>query len=147
MQESRQGPRKIGPLDRWEMLVLHKGKLLALLIKQGPIWNSFWNLNQNLMKIIFALILILKVQYGHKFVHVPTAHKQNYDPIGSLLFNSLWRSDTIWQCRVGSTLAQEMACCLTTPSHCMKGCWFIISSDVRHSLEGIFTRSDQDINP
>ena len=31
-------------------------------------------------------------------------------------FNSLWPSDAIWRCRSGSTLAQVMACCLTTPA-------------------------------
>ena len=33
--------------------------------------------------------------------------------------NSLWPSDTIWQHRSGSTLAQVMACCLRAPSHCL----------------------------
>ena len=34
-----------------------------------------------------------------------------------LSFNSFWPSDAIWQYRSGSTLAQVIACCLTTPSY------------------------------
>ena len=39
--------------------------------------------------------------------------------------NSLWPSDAIWSHRSGSTLAQVMACCLTTPSHYLNQCWLI----------------------
>ena len=35
----------------------------------------------------------------------------------ALLYNSLWSSDAIWHHRSGSTLAQAMACCLTSPRH------------------------------
>ena len=41
--------------------------------------------------------------------------------------NSLRPNDAIWQHRSGSTLAQVMACCLTTPSHYLNQCWLIIS--------------------
>ena len=41
--------------------------------------------------------------------------------------NSFWPSDTIWQQRSVSTLAQVMACCLTAPSHYLNQCWLIIS--------------------
>ena len=42
-------------------------------------------------------------------------------------FNSLWPSDAIWRHKSGSTLAQEMACCLTAPSHYLNHCWLISS--------------------
>ena len=41
--------------------------------------------------------------------------------------NSLGPSDAIWRQKTGSTLAQVMACCLTTPSHYLNQCWLIIS--------------------
>ena len=58
---------------------------------------------------------------------------RNYDHI-----NSLWPTDTIWQHRSRSTLAQVMACCLTAPSHYLNQCWLIISKMLRHSPEGNF---------
>ena len=42
--------------------------------------------------------------------------------------NSLWGSNTIWQIWSESTLAQVMACCLTTPSHYLNQCWLITIS-------------------
>ena len=39
-----------------------------------------------------------------------------------LVVNSLWPSDTIWQHRYMSTLAQVMACCLKAPSHYTNQC-------------------------
>ena len=35
---------------------------------------------------------------------------------------TLWPSDATWRHGSGSTLAQVMACCLTTPSHCLNQC-------------------------
>ena len=55
-------------------------------------------------------------------------------------FNSLRSSDTIWQHRTGSTLAQVMACCLTAPRHYQNQCWLIISKVQGHSSENNFTR-------
>ena len=54
-------------------------------------------------------------------------------------FNSLWPSDTIWQHKSGSTLAQVMACCLTAPSHYLNQCWLIISKVQWHSSVDNFT--------
>ena len=48
--------------------------------------------------------------------------------------NSLWPSDSIRQQRSGSTLVQEMVCCLTAPSHCGNQCWSNISECQWHSL-------------
>ena len=42
-----------------------------------------------------------------------------------ILVNSWLPSDTIWQQRSGSTLAQVMVCCLKVPSHCLKQCWLV----------------------
>ena len=39
-------------------------------------------------------------------------------------FNSLWFSNGIWGQRSGSTFAQTMACCLTSPSHYLVHCGF-----------------------
>ena len=44
----------------------------------------------------------------------------------SYCLNSLKPSDAIWRPRSGSTLAQVMACCLTTPSHYLNQCWLTI---------------------
>ena len=41
---------------------------------------------------------------------------------------ALWRY--ICQHISGSALAQEMACCLMAPSHCLKSYWVILSSDI-----------------
>ena len=64
----------------------------------------------------------------------------------SLYVNSLWRSDTIWWQKSGSTLAQVRACCLTAPSHYLKQCWVIISEVQWHSYQGNFTRDASTIN-
>ena len=60
--------------------------------------------------------------------------------------NSLWPSDTIWQQRSGSTLAQVMACCLTAPSHYLNQCWLIISKVQWHSSECSFTKDTSTIS-
>ena len=54
--------------------------------------------------------------------------------------NSLRPSDAIWPHRSGSTLAQVMAFCPTTPSHYLNQCWLIISKVLWHSSEGNFIR-------
>ena len=52
-------------------------------------------------------------------------------------FNSLWPGDAIRCRRSGSTLSQEMACCLTVPSHYLHQCWLIITEVLWHSPKGI----------
>ena len=59
--------------------------------------------------------------------------------------NPLGPSDTIWQHRSGSTLAQVMACCLMAPSHYLNQCWLMMSEIWWHSPEGNFTGNAQDI--
>ena len=54
-------------------------------------------------------------------------------------FNSLGPSDAIcWHWSV-STLAQEMAYCLTAPSHCLNQCWLVINGFCGICLRAIFT--------
>ena len=54
--------------------------------------------------------------------------------------NSLWPSDIIWRHKSGTTLAQLMASCLTTPSHYLNQCWFIIEGVLWH-----FTRNAHEL--
>ena len=65
-------------------------------------------------------------------------------PDGSI--DLLWPSDALWWHISGSTLAQVMACCLTTPSHYRNQCWPIIGVGLWHSLVIRFLGSVQDIN-
>ena len=60
--------------------------------------------------------------------------------------NSLRPSDSIWRHRPESTLAQVMACCVTTPSHYLNQCWLIFSKVQWCSAEGNFTRDTSVIN-
>ena len=48
---------------------------------------------------------------------------------------SLWPSDAIWSHRSGSTLAQIMACCLMSPSHYLKQCWFVMNRVLWHYVK------------
>ena len=61
-------------------------------------------------------------------------------------FSSFWPSDPVRRQGTESTLAQVMACCLTTPSHYLNQCWLIISEVLWHSLEGIIMRRSKDTN-
>ena len=63
----------------------------------------------------------------------------------ALWFNSLWPSDAIWRHRSMSTLAQVMACCLTSPSHYLNQCWLMISEVLQHSPDGNFTENTSHI--
>ena len=63
-------------------------------------------------------------------------HKCRYIYIIKGEINSLWPSDTIWRYRSRSTLAQEIACCLTAPSHYLTLCWLIFSKVLWLSSEG-----------
>ena len=50
------------------------------------------------------------------------------------------RIDATWQHRPGSTLAQIMACCLTSPSHYLNQRWLFVKGFVWHSAESNFIR-------
>ena len=76
-----------------------------------------------------------QLKYKIFFQQIPF---QNFCKMFAILYrhhwvNLLWPSDTIWQQRSGSTLAQVMACCLTAPSHYLNQCWLIISEIQWHS--------------
>ena len=60
--------------------------------------------------------------------------------------NSLWSNGAIWWHRSGWTLAQEMACCLTAPSHYLNQCWLIIKGVLWHSAENNFTKGAHEFN-
>ena len=62
------------------------------------------------------------------------------------IFNSWRPSVAIWQQKTGSTMAQEMACCLTAPSHYLNQCWHIISKVLWLSCEGNITIAASIIN-
>ena len=52
-------------------------------------------------------------------------------------------SNSIWRHRSGSTLAQVMACCLTTPIHLLNQCCWLFNEVSWHSPESNFTASAQ----
>ena len=56
-----------------------------------------------------------------------------HDKSSSAAVDTLWPSDTIWQCRSRSALAQVMTCCLTMPSHYLNQYWQIISEVLFYS--------------
>ena len=56
------------------------------------------------------------------------------------LHTSLRPSEVVWWHRLGSTLAQVMACCLTAPVQNLDQCWLIISKIQWHSSQSNFTR-------
>ena len=57
------------------------------------------------------------------------------------------RIDATWQHRPGSTLAQIMVCCLTSPSHYMNQYWLFVKGVVWHSAESNFIRHAHALNP
>ena len=63
-----------------------------------------------------------------------------------LEFNSLRPNDVIWWHRSRSTLAQVMACCLTTPSHYLNQCWLISRKGQWHSVEGNLPKDGSPFN-
>ena len=65
--------------------------------------------------------------------YMMTSFKETFQRCHLFKINSLWPSDIIWRQRSGSTLAQVMACCLTTPSHYLNQCWLFIGEIQRHS--------------
>ena len=60
--------------------------------------------------------------------------------------DSLWPGDALWRHGTRPTLAQVMACCLTTPSHYLNQCWLIIHEVPWHSSQGIIIRRYEDTN-
>ena len=68
----------------------------------------------------------------------PTMYMYRVPLTGSVLIfitKGKIRSDVIWQRRSGSTLAQAMACCRTTPSHYLNQFWLLITDVLCYSSE------------
>ena len=84
-----------------------------------------------------VMVVLYGVLYNKAMWHAKITTTVDLASKGS---NSLRLSDTIWQQRFGSTLAQVMACCLTVPSCYLIQCWFIIIKVQWHSAEGNFTK-------
>ena len=57
------------------------------------------------------------------------------------------RIDATWQHRPGSTIAQIMACCLTSPSHYLNQRWLFVKGFVWHSAESNFIQHAHALNP
>ena len=57
------------------------------------------------------------------------------------------RIDATWQRRPWATLAQIMACCLTSPSHYLNQRWLFVKGFVWHSAESNFIRHAHALNP
>ena len=78
-------------------------------------------ISQRVPKQLFC-IMSLKMILSKLLPYLPGANEiycflQTNLLLSKVIINSLWPSDTIWRHKSGSTLAQEMACCLMAPSH------------------------------
>ena len=119
-----------------------------MFINYSPKNTFLWNLNQNLKRLnpwkciwkcfLFLIKINKNLTRGNAFENVICKTVANM--MRPQCFNSLRPSDAIWRHRSGSTLAQVIACCLTTTSHYLNQCWLIISKVLWHSSEGNFTR-------
>ena len=125
----------------WD-LVMH-----IYIIGQGPHWLRLW--------LAFSLLVTTPVKFEWKYYFFPfqkqiwifffeEAHSRILNSIrpycshmnGKHDFQSLTHSGLVTPYgdkRSGSTLAQVMACCLTTSSHYLNQCWLIISEVRWHS--------------
>ena len=72
--------------------------------------------------------------------------KRNFCILNQTPLNSLWPSDTIWQQRSGSTLAQIMACCLTASGHYLNQCWLFNTFQWIFYQNSIFFRKEIHLN-
>ena len=110
----------------------------------NTVWQSIGPLGTNLCETLLKIkkLLIKKIQ-------LKTSAKWQYiknDPYALPFLNSLRPSEAIWKHRVGSTLAQVMACYLTAPSHYLKQHWLSISMVQWHSSKYNPTRDTSAIN-
>ena len=77
------------------------------------------NRSNNRTAWMWSTIEIHTINQNHKRRIIP--FQQHY-----MWLNPLWPSDTIWLHISGSTLTQVLACCLTTWTHCMNQCRYLI---------------------
>ena len=90
--------------------------------------SSLWWMTKQIMKAVINYQEIHQIPQQIK-------HAVSWWPV-----NSLWPSGATWWHRSGSTLAQEMACCLTTPSHYLNQCWLIINGILWHQFSKMCPR-------
>ena len=106
-----------------------------------------WQVNDILFDIVHSKMWMPNVLIYHSLLEKLAVEKlQKWIVMSVFISFSLWRSDTIWRQRSGSTLAQVIACCLTAPSHYLKQCWLIVIELQRNSYYGNFTRDASTIN-
>ena len=99
------------------------------------LWWWSWTPSMNLIDCFATrLTQIYVIHISHSL------HSIGWIPSFLYVFvlNSLWPSDAIWRQGSRSTLAQVMACCLTSPSHYLNQCWLIISKVQWHPSESKF---------
>ena len=103
-----------------------------------PLWGRIWNTyfisllkNYRRCKYILIFLKINSTQIELTISFHPLTHCSLMTPYGD---------------RSGSALSQEMACCLTAPSHYLNQCWLIFSKVQWHSVEGNLTRDSSPIN-
>ena len=106
--------------------------------------SHWWHESEDFFRIILSPLLIYVTIVASMIS--TTIVIGNYS-IFVAVFNSLWASDAIRWHRTGSTLAQVIPCCLTTPCHHLSQCWLIINKVHFHSSSGNFTRDTTTNNP
>ena len=85
--------------------------------------NIWWNSARSCVWCQLMIHVLQEIRRNENVIN--TLKQKVLDMYVHWHVNSLWHSDTIWQLRSGSTLAQLMVCCLTAPSHYMNQCWLI----------------------
>ena len=110
-----------------QLLRPHLGLLLSQQRNrnQSHLVLEFRNISTNAI----AISLIYWTQHYHRRVH----YQQCFKKLSEI--KSLWFRDNVRQDRYGSTLAEEMACCLTAPIHYLDQCWLLIWADQWHSAK------------
>ena len=93
-----------------------------IFIQENAFENVVWKmaaicLGLNVLKLYALPIKTSKTQPSFHFSRNKTMKISYSKSDCSILFNSLWPSDNIWQHRSGSTLADVKACCLSTQNH------------------------------
>ena len=115
---------------------------LCFSLKTQNVWMASWSIVECWIHAFGPCAQLLSVGC----LHASKARGHGVNIAGhvwvpsAICFNSLWPSETIWQQRSWSALAQVMAWCLMEPSHYLNQCWLIISTIQWHSSDGNFMR-------
>ena len=125
-------------------------------VVEYPPSSSYFLWSILLMAISFNKFALGLVGCHCVYIHTllfPSVRKKNLLPWNAsrdtdrkVPVNSLRPGDDIWGQRSESTLAQVMACCLTSPSHYLNQSWLIICWVLWDSTKANFTDSAQDVN-